>query len=82
MRSGMIATPLCTARSTSRLICGDLFAAAEKTSTMTLLAPMASTIAAPQSRPGRMSRGAIQQRTPWRSSVAHTASATGLSAVE
>ena len=71
--------PLLTARSTSRRIWCDLLAWEEKTRTMSrhsLIAPM---IAAPQSRPGRMSRGAIQHRTPRFSSAAQTASATGLS---
>jgi len=40
---------------------------------------MAWMIDSPQSAPGRMSRGAIQQRTPLFSIVAHIASAMGLS---
>ena len=78
----MIETPLETARSTSRLICFDEFALAEKMSTMTFAPLIASMMAAPQSRPGTMSRGAIQQESPRCSSPAQTASATGLSAVE
>jgi hypothetical protein len=79
MRSGMIAVPLCTARSTSRLICCDSLACAENTNTNTRDAWIAEMIDSPQSAPGAMSRGAIQQRIPLASSVAQTASPTGLS---
>jgi hypothetical protein len=82
MRNGMIDNPRCTARSTSLFICGESFAFAEYTRTITRLALMASTMAPPQSTPGRMSRGAIQQRMPLFSSVAQTASAVGLSSDE
>jgi hypothetical protein len=78
-RNGINGTPLLTARSTSRLICGDSFAFAENNSTITFDAAIASMIAAPQSCPGRMSRGAIQHRTLLASRYAHTASAVTLS---
>jgi hypothetical protein len=78
----MIGRPLATARSTSRLICGDSFACCEKISTSTLAPVIAVTIDSPQSIPGTMSRGAIQHRMPACSSVAQAASAEALSGCE
>ena len=79
IRNGMTASPRLTARSTSRLICGEALALEENTSTKTRAWPRASTIDSPQSAPGRMSRGAIQQRTPADSRMAQAASAVSLS---
>ncbi len=82
MRSGMTGMPLLTARSTSRRICGESLALAEKIRIIARQSAMAETMASPHSAPGTMSRGAIQQRMPAASSVAHAASAVGLSWVE
>ncbi len=82
MRNVRILTPLATARSTSRLICCDELALPEKISTITFAPVIASMIAAPQSTPPWMSRGATQQRMPRASNPAQTASATGLSLLE
>ena len=82
IRTGMTTSPLLTARSTSRLICGDPLACEEKTSSITRAWSIASINAEPHSIPGRMSRGAIQQRMPRDSSFAQTASAYGLSRAE
>jgi hypothetical protein len=82
MRIGTIVTPWLAANSTSRAIWPDVFAWSEKTRTITRLAWMASTMAAPQLDPGGTSRGATQQRIPLASKVAQTASATGLSLLE
>ena len=68
--------PLLTARSTSRSTWGEVFEAREKTITITRLLPIASRVAPPQLCPGRMSRGAIQHRTPARSNARQSASAT------
>ena len=81
MRTGMIEMPLSTTRSISRRICGDEFARDEKIRTITRHWSSASMMEAPQSEPGRMSRGAIQQRMPDDSSAAHAASATALSSL-
>ena len=70
-RSGMIVMPALTARSTSSRTCGESFADAENTSTISRLEAMAAAIAPPHSSPARMSRGATQQRTPAASSFAH-----------
>jgi hypothetical protein len=64
------------------LICGDSFACCEKISTSTLAPVIAVTIDLPQSIPGTMSRGSIQQRMPACSSVAQAASAAALSGCE
>ena len=79
MRSGITASPRLTARSTSRRICCELLAFEENTSTKTRAALSASTIDSPQSAPGRISRGAIQQRIPFASRTAQAASAMCLS---
>jgi len=47
IRSGMITTSLWTARSTSRWICGELFALDEKISTIARLDSMALTMLRP-----------------------------------
>ena len=60
----------------------DSFACAEKIRTSARAPWMASTIALLQSCPTRMSRGAIQQRIPCRSSTAQVASAVVLSPPE
>jgi len=57
----------------------ERFNRSEYTSTSALEPAMASMIASLQSAPGRTSRGAIQQRRPFASSVAQRASAVGLS---
>ena len=62
--------------------CRDVDLVVVATPVATIAPLIASMIAAPQSSPGRMSRGAIQQESPRCSSPAQTASATGLSAVE
>jgi hypothetical protein len=82
MRKGMIGTPLLTARSTSRRICGESLAFAEKIRMSTRQWLMPSIIASPHSAPGTMSRGAIQHRIPDPSSAAQVASAAALSWVE
>jgi len=64
------------------LICLDLFALVEKSNNNTREVRIALTIDSPQSAPGVISRGAIQQRTPFVSNIAQTASAAGLSSVE
>ena len=79
IRSGTTVRPWCTARSTSRWICCEEFALALNTSTMALDCSIASMIDSAQDAPGRMSRGAIQHRTPRASSNAQTASAVTLS---
>jgi hypothetical protein len=78
-RNGMMATPLLTARSISRITWGDAFECFEKMTTITVLSPMASTMAELQVRPAPTSRGAIQQRILFASSVPQTASAIFLS---
>ena len=78
-RTGITGRPWFTARSTSRLICGEVLALADSRSTKIFASAIACTIAAPHSWPGRMSRGAIQQRMPCASSTAQVASAAGLS---
>ena len=45
-------------------MCREWFAASEKTKTNEVQLPMPSTMAAPQTDPGWMLRGAIQQRSP------------------
>jgi hypothetical protein len=75
MRRGMIGRPLLTARSTSRLICGELLAFAEKTRTITRHWLITRVMASPHFALGVTSRGAIQQRIPLLSSAAHAASA-------
>jgi hypothetical protein len=82
MRSGMIGMLLLTARSTSRSICGDVFAFSEKTSTIMRDWPMALTIDLAQPMPGMMSRGAIQQRKPRPSSAVQTASPAAMSLLD
>jgi hypothetical protein len=70
------------ARSTSRRTWGESFAWAEKIRTMSWQESMPLMMAAPHSLPGRMSRGAIQQRRRRASRTAQAASAQRLSAVE
>jgi hypothetical protein len=82
IRRGTIVTPPSAAISTSRLICLDLFALVEKTNNNTRDDRIPLTIDSPQSAPGMISRGAIQQRTSLFSNIAQTASAAGLSSVE
>ena len=82
IRRGIIGTPLLTARSISRWICRESLALAEKISTITRHRSIASMMACPYSWPGLMSRGAIQHRTPARSSTALAASAAVLSLLE
>src|SRR5213594_4877683 len=74
--------PLLTARSTSRLICGEASAFREKIRTIMRLDSIASMIDSPQSAPGTTSRGAIQHVTESASSRAMIASATALSFIE
>ena len=64
IRKGIIGLPFVTARSTSRLICTEALALAEKINTMTRASSMASMMEPPQSFDGRISRGAIQQLRP------------------
>ena len=82
MRTGIIGTPLLTARSISRWICRELLALEEKIRTITRHWSMASMMAPPYSPPGLISRGAIQHRMPVCSSTAQAASAAGLSLLE
>ena len=82
MRKGRMATPRLTARSTSLRICGEALALAVKTSTIIRHCSMASMMASPHSMLGITSRGAIQQRMPFDSSMAQTASAVALSFAE
>jgi hypothetical protein len=71
-----------TARSTSRLIWGELFACLESNKSKTLVCSIAVMIDSPQSEPGRISRGAIQHLMPLASRTAQAASAARLSAEE
>ena len=82
MRKGIMGMPVSTARSISRLIWGEVLEWAENTRTMVPDPSMPSTMASPQSVPGRISRGAIQQRMPLASREATMASAVGLSWLE
>ena len=58
---------------------GEPLECLEKITTMTALSPIASTMAEPQVRPAPTSRGAIQHRILFASSVPQTASAIFLS---
>ena len=78
-RNGMIGRPFATALSTSLEPGGEVFALEEKTSTMMLLPLIAAMSASAYGRPGRTSRGAIQQRILLLSMVAQAAYATDLS---
>ena len=82
MRNVTTWTPLATARSTSRSTCSDTFAFGENSSTITRESSIPSMMADPHVIPGRMSRGAIQQRTRLDSRAAQAASATTLSLLE
>jgi hypothetical protein len=79
MRIGTRGMPLLIARSTSRSICGEVLQWPENTRTMTREAAIAARIELAQVVPGKMSRGAIQHRMPFCSSIAQVASAIGLS---
>ena len=81
-RKGTITTPQRTALLISRRTCLDSLAKSVKIRTMTFDCSIASMIEPAQSAPGRMSRGAYQQRQLSCSSRAQTASATALSFVE
>ena len=63
-------------------MCGELLACCENTSTIARLSAIALRIDDAQFDPGRMSRGAIQHRTPADSKAAQIASAAALSSVE
>jgi hypothetical protein len=82
IRIGIIGIFRLTARSISRSTCGDLFAWSENTKTITRAQLIASMIDPPQLIPGRMSRGATQQRIPLCSNTAQVASAVSLSLEE
>jgi len=71
--------PLLTARSTSRITCGELLEWEEKTRTKDTAVGDGIDDCLTQEAPGVMSRGAIQQRILFVSKVAQTASATALS---
>jgi hypothetical protein len=72
-RNGKIGMPLLTERSISLRTCADWLELAEKTRMVSLLVWIASTIDSAYSLPGSTSRGAIQQRMQFCSSVEQTA---------
>ncbi len=80
--NGMMTSLLSRASMSSRPTSSEEFELEEKTSTMTRLFEMALEMAAGQSSPGAMSRGAIQQRMPADSIFAQIPSAMGLSLLE
>ena len=78
-RKGMTMTLCLTAAVTSLRTCFEVFDRPEKMRTITRANSIASIMLSPHSRPGKISRGAIQHRIPDCSSRAQTASAAGLS---
>ena len=78
-RNPTIVTSSRTARSSSRRTCSDVSDAAEKTTTITRLRLIASTIASRRLIPGMTSRGAIHTRMPVARCSRHTTSATAVS---
>ena len=78
----MMGSPLLNALSTSLATCWERFVCVENTRTRRRLLLKASMSALRYGSPGRMSRGAIQQRIFFSSSVAQMASAVALSLLE